>query len=186
MTQKIILASSSPRRKELLAKIVTDFVVESSDFDEDEITHEIFRLPYELSRLKAYSVFAKHPNDIIIASDTIVVFENQVFSKPKTAEDAKNMLRNLSGRSHIVLTSYTIISKTKEISKTTKTMVFFRVLSENEIDEYIKTGAPFDKSGGYAIQDKKLRPSERIIGDIETVIGFPTKAISKDLKKFLS
>ena len=185
MKRKIILASASPRRKDLLQQIVSDFEVEASDFNEDDIHLEIFRLPYELSRLKAYSVFVKHPHDIIIASDTIVVYNHEVFGKPKTHDEAVLMLKKLSGNAHSVLTSYTIISKEKEISKTVKTRVFFRKLSDEEIVDYVNSGAPFDKSGGYAIQDPVLKPAERIIGNIETVVGFPIKELEIDLKKFL-
>ena len=181
---RLVLASSSPRRKELLSSLYADFDVCISYFDEHSISHEYFRLPYELSRFKAYEVFNKRQNDIVIASDTIVALEDQVFNKPINKDDAERMLSELSGKMHRVLTSYTIISKNREISRTIIAKVFFRKISLKEIKKYIDTDIPYDKAGAYGIQEDRFNFVEHIDGDMETVMGFPIHDIKKDLRKF--
>lgn len=178
---KIILASASPRRKELLKRIIPEFEIESSDFDEHSIHFDYHRLPYELSRLKAYHVFQKHPEDIVIASDTIVVYQGEIFEKPVDRDDARRIISRLSGSKHQVYTSYTIISKNFEISRTVETVVYFREIPPQEIEEYILTDTPYDKSGAYAIQNPDYVFVKKIEGEVENVVGFPIKEIRKDL-----
>lgn len=180
----IVLASSSPRRKKLIQEITKNYIIDSPNIDENESFLDISVLSMDLAKRKAYEVFIRHPNDTIIACDTIVIYKDKVFGKPKNYQEAYKMLKNLSNHKHIVLSSYTILTKDKEINNTIKSQVYFNKLSEELIDEYIKTGTCFDKAGGYAIQDEKYPLVKKIIGSKNNVIGFPVEEIKKDLIKF--
>ncbi len=178
----LILASGSPRRRELLKKITPDFRVVVSDVDEKSIRANNRDLPVKISQMKAYAVFQKHPNDTILASDTIVLIDSEVMGKPENEEDAKRILRKLSGREHLVITGYTIISKEYELSRKVISRVFFNSLSEDLIDRYVKTGSPMDKAGAYGIQDADFPLVHHIEGSFDNVMGFPTEDIAKHLK----
>ena len=179
----IILASSSPRRQQLLKKITSDFKICVSNIDENEPFLSSSTLSYDLPKLKAYEIYKNNPDDVVIACDTIVVFNNKVFGKPRDEKEAKEMLTSLSNNTHIVLTSYTIISKYFEISRTIKSRVTFNSLSEKTIDEYIKTGSPMDKAGAYGCQDERFNLIKNINGSFDNVMGFPTESIKKELKR---
>lgn len=179
----IILASSSPRRQQLLKKITSDFKICVSDIDENEPFLGSDTLSYDLAKLKAYEVFKNYPNDIIIACDTIVIFNNKVFGKPHSVIEAKEMLQSLSDNTHIVLTSYTIISRQFEISRTEKSLVTFNRLSPKLIDEYVASGSPMDKAGAYGCQDEKFNLIKDIKGSFDNVMGFPTESIKRELKR---
>lgn len=178
----LILASSSPRRRELLKKIAPDFKVVPSDIDEKAIKASYRDLPQKIAQMKAYAVFQNYPNDTVLASDTIVVIDNEVLGKPENHADARRMLKKLSGRSHIVITGYTIISPKYEISRSVTTTVYFRELSDEFIDRYVKTGSPMDKAGAYGIQDKEFDLVDHIEGSFDNVMGFPSEDIKKHLK----
>lgn len=179
----IILASSSPRRKQLLSKIISDFVVQTSDIDEEEQFLSSESLSYDLSKQKAYEVFRKNLNDIVIACDTVVVLNDVVYGKPKDEQDAYRMLKILSNRRHIVLSSYTIISKDFEFSRTIKSSVYFNELDDEKIRSYIASGSPMDKAGAYGCQDEEFNLIKKIDGSVDNVMGFPTESIRKTLKK---
>src|SRR5574344_826748 len=167
----LILASKSPRRKQLLEKITKDFVVMSPDVDEKSFTTINSALPQETSKLKAYALFSKYPNDAVLACDTIVIFNNQVLGKPKNKEDAKRMLHLLSNNKHIVLSDYTFINNKKEINRTVKTIVYFNKLSDELIDKYVNTLSPLDKAGAYGIQDIEFNLVKKIEGSYDNVMG---------------
>lgn len=173
----IILASESPRRKELIKKITKDFTVIPANIDESVLNIPACDLPGELSKLKAYDVFAKYPNDKILACDTIVIIDGEVLGKPHTKEKASQMLHKLSGRKHVVISGYTLISKEKEITRTVRTYVYFNKLSDELIQKYIETGSPMDKAGAYGIQDKEFDLVNHIEGSFDNVIGLPTEDI---------
>ena len=173
----IILASASPRRKELIKMLTNDFVVIPSDVDESIIHTEPHALPAELSKLKAYSIFSSYPNDTVIACDTIVILDGKIMGKPKSKEDAKRMLQELSNRKHVVISGYTYINKEKEITRTVRTYVYFNKLSEETIDAYIKSGSPMDKAGAYGIQDEEFNLVNHIEGSFYNVVGFPVEDI---------
>lgn len=173
----IILASASPRRKELIKMLVNDFVVIPSDVDESIVHTEPHALPAELSKLKAYSIFASHPDDTVIACDTIVILNGEIMGKPKSEEQAKEMLRALSGKKHVVISGYTFINKDKEITRTVRTYVYFNKLSEETIDAYVKSGSPMDKAGAYGIQDEEFNLVNHIEGSFYNVVGFPVEDI---------
>lgn len=180
----IILASQSPRRKEILSKYIKDFKIVVADIDERSVALPPHQLSQDLSKRKAYAVFNTHKNDVIIACDTIVVFKGEIFNKPVDKQDAKRMLKALSNNHHVVLSSYTILSKNIEISKTVRSDVYFNNLEDSLIDEYIKTGSPMDKAGAYGIQDDKFKLVKCIKGSFENVKGFPIQNILKDLKRY--
>ena len=173
----IILASASPRRKELIKMLTNDFIVIPSDVDESIIHTEPHALPAELSKLKAYSIFSSYPNDTVIACDTIVILDGKIMGKPKSKEDAKRMLQELSNRKHVVISGYTYINKEKEITRTVRTYVYFNKLSEETIDAYIKSGSPMDKAGAYGIQDEEFNLVNHIEGSFYNVVGFPVEDI---------
>ncbi|MCR5348946.1 MAG: Maf family protein [Bacilli bacterium] len=171
-----ILASGSPRRKELLRKIVPEFTVIVSDVDETLLHVPAKDLPAEESKAKAYAVFEKHPDDEVLACDTIVVLNGKPLGKPKDEEDAKAMLRAQSGKKEIVLSGYTYIRKGREITRTVATAVYFNVLTEEQIERYVREKKPLDKAGAYGIQDD-YDLIEHIEGSYDNVMGFPTEDI---------
>ncbi|MFA5421927.1 MAG: Maf family protein [Bacilli bacterium] len=173
----LILASKSPRRRELLRKICADFAVIAPDIDEDESRQHPHEHPLDVSKLKAYKVFQNHLHDDVLACDTVVIIDDQIIGKPRDEEDARRILKLLSGRRHIVLSGYTFIKSDREINRTVKTEVFFKNLSEQLIDEYIKTGSPFDKAGAYGIQDG-FDLVDRINGSYDNVMGLPSEDIA--------
>ena len=190
--KKIILASASPRRRELLEQIGLKFDVVVSDADEDMIekTDKINLYVEELAMIKAAAVAEVIKNNgikdaIVIAADTVVSCDNEILGKPKDENDAQRMLSMLSGRSHEVYTGVCVmdISNGFSVAEYEKTTVFFNELSEKKINAYIKTGEPFDKAGGYGIQSKGVVLVERIEGDYSNVVGLPLSRLVKILEK---
>ena len=175
----IILASESPRRRELIKKITKEFTVIPANIDESVLHIPACDLPGELSKLKAYDVFAKYPNDKVLACDTVVIIDGQILGKPHSKEEASKMLHQLSGRKHVVISGYTIISKEKEVTRTVRTYVYFNKLSDELIDRYIASGSPMDKAGAYGIQDKEFDLVSHIEGSFDNVIGLPTEDIKQ-------
>ncbi len=183
----MILASNSPRRKTLLKEILDeDFLIIPSKVDESLLSTTPANTAKELSKLKAYDVFKDYPNDRVLSADTVVIFKGEIFGKPKDEKDAKMMLKKLSGNSHVVISAYTFLSKEVEITRSVKTIVYFNKLSDELIDEYVKSKAPLDKAGAYGIQDNKNFPLvDRIEGSLSNVIGLPIEDIKSHLKNYL-
>lgn len=182
---KFILASKSPRRKEILKALGTDFKTEVSDADENiDKTIEPSLYVQELAMIKAAAVKAKDAK-YIIAADTIVCFNGRIMGKPHTEEEAHQMLESLSGNTHCVYTGICVSDVESGVSVTDyeKTEVTFNVLAPDEIDKYIKSGEPFDKAGGYGIQGKGALLVEKISGDYFNVVGLPVAKLNKLLKK---
>lgn len=173
----LILASESPRRRELIKKITKDFTVIPSNIDESLLHIAPHDLPAELSKMKAYSVFSKYPNDSVLACDTVVIIDGELLGKPKTKEEAFKMLKKLSGKKHVVISGYTFVSKEKEVTRTVRTYVYFNNLSDELINRYIESGSPMDKAGAYGIQDKEFDLVSHIEGDFDNVIGLPVEDI---------
>lgn len=182
----IILASKSPRRKELLSLLGLDFKVITEDVDETinkdlPVIKEIKRL----SCLKAKAVSGKvRDDDIVIAADTVVVLGNRVFGKPKDKRQAKEMLKTLSGKTHRVITGITVIKGDKVDTKAAVTKVTFRELCDKEIEAYIATGDPFDKAGAYALQGISCIFASGISGDHFNVYGLPVSLLANMLRGF--
>jgi septum formation protein len=185
--KNIILASASPRRKELLEKIGLRFTVDPSgcaeDTAEELAPHELVR---QISLDKAHAVAAKHPDSIIIAADTIGVIGDKILGKPHTARAAAKMLRAIGGKAHLVITGFTILdtSTQKQITKTVDTTVYIKNLTATEIEAYVQTGEALDKAGAYAIQGKGALLVEKIEGDFYNVMGLPLSALAETLKSF--
>ncbi len=183
----IILASASPRRKELLKKIGLKFKVEPSNYEEN-ISPELepHELAKSLSLEKAKLVAKNHKNALVIAADTFIVFEGKILGKPPTETEAQKMLETISGRQHSVITGFTIIDteNNKALSKSVETKVYIRKLTSNEIDVYVKSKEPLDKAGAYAIQGLGSAIVEKIEGDYFNVIGLPLSALAESLKEF--
>ncbi len=185
--KKIILASASPRRKELLERIGLRFEVEPSNYEEDMNSGlEPHELTQKISLEKAEAVASKCKDAIVIAADTFVVFGGQILGKPHTEEDARKMLETISGNSHSVITGFSIIDtgKNKTLSKSVETKVYIRKLTMAEIDAYVKSKEPLDKAGAYAIQGLGAVIVERIEGDYFNVVGLPLSALVEALKEF--
>jgi len=185
--KKIILASASPRRKELLERIGLRFEVEPSNYEEDMNSGlEPHELTQKISLEKAEAVASKCKDAIVIAADTFVVFGGQILGKPHTEEDARKMLETISGNYHSVITDFSIIDtgKNKTLSKSVETKVYIRKLTMAEIDAYVKSKEPLDKAGAYAIQGLGAVIVERIEGDYFNVVGLPLSALVEALKQF--
>ena len=183
---RIILASKSPRRKQLLSLLNINFEAIPAEIDEEinpnnDLVKEIEKLSYQ----KANHIYKDHQDALIIGADTIVKINNQILGKPKNFEQAKQMLQLLSNNTHEVVTGVTIINdKTIEtFSKTAK--VTFYPLTEKEIEEYIKTNEPMDKAGAYAIQGLGAKFVKSIDGDFYTIMGLPIAELYHRLQKFI-
>ena len=171
-----ILASKSPRRKYLLEQAGLTFSIIPSDFDESSVTmSEPDVYVRMLAEAKASDISEQYPDSWVIGADTIVLIDNTILGKPSSNEEARTMLKQLSGKTHQVLTGYCICCKNKTtvFSETSKTDVHFKSLSDAEIDWYIQTGEPFDKAGAYAIQGIGTFLVRRINGSYTNVVGLP-------------
>ena len=170
---QLILASQSPRRRELLGLFRRPFVIQVADIDE---TMDPGKPPYDevarVSRLKAQAICRKE-DDIVVAADTIVVCEGTPLGKPRSEEEAFRMLSLLSGRDHQVMTGFTVLRGHRIITHTEVTDIHFRPLSKKEIDDYIATGEPMDKAGAYGIQGGAALFAEKMVGDYYNVMGIP-------------
>jgi len=182
---KVVLASASPRRKELFGVITHDFDIIPSDVVESVPSgiRPIKQAEY-LSALKAGDISEKYPQNIVIGADTCVVAENQVLGKPKNKEDAKKMLRLLSGKIHFVVTGCTICKGKRAVSFSNITEVEFYELTDKEIEDYINTSEPYDKAGAYAIQGMAGLFVKKINGDYYNVVGLPISQLKREIMKF--
>jgi septum formation protein len=186
---KIILASQSPRRKQLLREAgFTNFVVKPMDVDETPPPqYPAEKLAAYLAEIKAEAArpFLGIEGDIILASDTTVVLNKKLYEKPLDVEDARRILRDLSGNMHEVITGVCLLSKKKKRVFSDIAKVYFDTLSESEIDFYIEKYKPFDKAGAYGVQEWighcKIR---KIVGSYENIMGLPTYKVFKELMKF--
>lgn len=180
----VILASNSPRRKELLEKAGVNFTVIPPLFKEPSncgLTPE--KYVEFLAKSKAESIFKIHGN-VVIGADTVVVFNDQIFGKPKDENQAIEMLEKLSNNTHKVITGYAVISDKKIVSGYEVTFVTFNNLSKDLIRAYVKTGSPLDKAGAYGIQDNDYLV-KKIDGDYDNVVGLPTNKIINILSEFI-
>lgn len=182
---KILLASQSPRRKELLSNLGFDFEVVKIDCE--EILPENIKIEDAaayLSELKANAFGNLQNDEVLLTSDTVVANENQFLGKPKNEIEAKEMLKSLSGKTHQVYTGITIKTLDKIITETDVADVEFDEISDEEIDFYIKNYQPFDKAGGYGIQEwLGMSKIKKISGSFYTIMGLPTHLVYKILKE---
>ena len=184
---KLILASGSPRRRELMEMLCPEKLEIIPAVGEEQADPALppDELVKALSRRKAAEVAERcaAPGDVVIGADTVVVLDGAVLGKPRDAEDAKRMLRALSGRSHTVYTGVTVLRGEACISHAERTEVRFRYLDDAEIDRYIATGEPMDKAGAYGAQGYASLFVEHLDGDFFNVMGLPLCALGKLLKQ---
>lgn len=183
----IILASASPRRREILEKTGLKFRVFAGNYEEDmSIPLPPHKLARFLSEQKAKAVSERFRNAIIIAADTFIVFRGSILGKPHTEEEARKMLKTLNGKAHSVITGFTILdSETgKSLSVSASTKVYFRKLKASEICSYVASGEPLDKAGAYGIQGLGAVMIKKIEGDFFNVMGLPLSALTVALRKF--
>ncbi|MGM9567596.1 MAG: Maf family protein [Clostridia bacterium] len=176
MKREIILASASPRRKELLEKLDLEFSVCPADIDESLLPEEDAGMyPLRTAVQKAMTIAKTAKNAIIIAADTVVVLDDCILGKPRDEVEAKEMLQRLSGREHIVITGIGVVDTAsgRTLSATEQTIVYFHPLEEEEIDAYIASGECMDKAGSYGIQGKGSLLVRKIDGDYFNVMGLP-------------
>lgn len=187
--RKIILASNSPRRKELLEGLDIPFTVDAETFfvenTPESIPHE--KIPEAMSEGKSLGFHrALAPDEILVTSDTMVLCGKEILGKPHSREEAERMLRLLSGREHQVITAVTIRNFSRHKTFSVTTNVFFKDLSDEEIDYYIDSYKPYDKAGAYGIQEWiGYVGISRIEGSFYNVMGFPTHRFWQELQEFL-
>ncbi len=180
---KIILASASPRRRELMKLITEDFTAVSVDADEtvpDGIP-PLCASEY-LANIKALSASLKNPDALVIGCDTTVIADGNILGKPADKEQCRQYMELLSGCTHQVVTGCSLMYGTKTASFSVVTDVTFRSLSAEEIEEYISTDEPYDKAGGYGIQGKGALLIEKINGDYFNVVGLPVSRLAQEMK----
>lgn len=174
----VVLASGSPRRKDLLARLVPVFEVVTSDVDEEALTvSDPIATAERLAEAKARAVAALRPEALVIGADTVVFLGETQFAKPQDAADARRMLRALSGRTHVVATGVCLIGPQGSETFHDETLVVFRDLSDAEIEAYVATGEPMDKAGAYAIQGGAAAFVVRREGSESNVIGLPLERL---------
>ena len=179
----LILASQSPRRRELLGLTGLDFIVRVADIDE---TMDPGKSPFDevarVSRLKAQAI-PREAGDAVVAADTIVVCGGKVLGKPHSEEEAKEMLRLLSGKDHQVMTGCTVLRDDTAVTFTEVTDLHFRELSDREIARYVASGEPMDKAGSYGIQGGAALFCTRMVGDYYNVMGLPVCRLGQVLRE---
>ena len=198
--KRIILASASPRRRELLSLVTDNFEILTADVDERaaEIRMEeegvpALKVSEHLAEIKAKAVFdtlteEEKENSVVIGADTSVILDNIIFGKPSDRNEAVNMLSLLSGHTHVVATGVAVFEGRNKKTFTEETLVEFNELDDYQkalIEAYIDTGSPFDKAGGYGIQDMGALLVKRIDGDYANVVGFPVSRLARELSNML-
>lgn len=183
---KIVLASKSPRREELLKYITDDFEILPADCEEvlpDGV--EAFDVPEFLAVQKSMNVSKKRPDAMVIGCDTVVIVDGEILGKPRTEEKAFEMLKKLSGKAHNVVSGVCICYKGKTMSFSQNTLVGFYPLSDEEILSYIRECDPLDKAGSYGIQDRGGLFVKEIIGDYYNIVGLPIARLSREMEKMI-
>ena len=186
----LVLASASPRRRELLQNAGIPFIVQPSKIPELPREGEVPQACAErLAREKALDVFRQRPQDFVLGADTIVIVDSQILGKPRDEADAARMLRLLSGRTHQVITGVCLIGADRkgrsslEETRSETTLVTMARLSDEDIQSYVATGEPLDKAGAYAIQGRASRWISRIEGDYFNVVGLPVSLVYRMLRE---
>lgn len=180
---RVILASGSPRRRELLTNLGVTFEVVVSGEDEDSPETNPEKLAGDLGLLKARSVASLHPDAVVIAADTVVAAGEELLAKPADAAENAAFIRKLAGRTHQVFTGVTVISPSGTFSGVERTDVEFRPLSEQEVQFYAASGEGLDKAGGYGIQGVGMGLVSRVNGDYSNIVGFPLALVMRLLRR---
>jgi septum formation protein len=181
----IVLASASPRRAELLRAAGIAFVVQPADVDEALLDGELPEIyVVRVADAKARAIHARMPDRTVLAADTTVVVDHHVLGKPADADDARRMLRLLSGRSHEVVTAVVVVAPGRPVAmRVATTSVEFAALADEEIAWYVGSGEPMDKAGGYAIQGLASRFVTRITGSYSNVVGLPVALVYEMIRR---
>lgn len=181
----MILASKSPRRREILENIGFNLVVKSEEIEEISDEIEILDKIKDIAYKKVEAVAIKNPLEYVVGADTIVEVDGEIIGKPRDKDEARRILEKLSNRSHNVITAFSFINKSKEIciKDVSVTKVYFKSLTADMIEWYIATNEPMDKAGAYGIQEKGAIFVEKIEGDFFTVMGFPVGMFVEELNK---
>ena len=186
LDQKLVLASRSPRRAEILAAIGWPFEAVAANIDERRFEFET-AVPYvrRLAQTKAETVARDLSTGLVLGADTVVLVDEQILGQPSDAEDARRMLKLLSGRWHEVLTAVAILhaGENRSVIDQEKTRVRFAEMSDNEIDWYVETGEPMDKAGAYAVQGGAAFSIEEIQGDYYNIVGLPVRLVYRLVRK---
>ena len=181
----VILASASPRRKELMKEITSNFTIITSDINEDES----YSLPpleavLDIAKRKGLKVKETHPKDLIISADTIVVLGDEIIGKPKDKKDAARILKELSNKTHEVITAFCLFKEDRFIERYVISKVEFNNLDDRLISDYVESGSPLDKAGAYGVQDNDRFPIvKKVTGSMSNVIGFPVYEIKEEFMK---
>ena len=181
---KLILASASPRRQELLADKCKKLIVLPQDVDEVFTCTLPREIVMELSRLKLGDLPSIYPDDLVIASDTIVWYDDRCYGKPSDRDDARTMLEQLSGNQHEVYTGFSVSYKGRIITGYDCCEITFKSLTDDDIEEYINTGSPLDKAGAYGIQDGIVVDS--FTGNMDTIVGLPVDKVMWTCEELIS
>ena len=185
MSKQLILASSSPRRQGLLEQVNIPFTIRKPDIDESQIkTNEPFEKVRQLAIRKAQKVQIENDDKVILTADTVVSYNQTIFEKPKTKEEAYKMIASLSGEIHEVFTGVMIKSLHNDFVFVERTKVEFWPLSADEIDWYISMKDPYDKAGAYGIQSYGAKFVKQIFGDYYNVVGLPISRVVRELRNF--
>jgi len=180
----IILASKSPRRHQLLEMLGIQHVIDPAEIDEDQLPGEnAEEMAVRLSREKARTVAQRHPEEIVLSADTLVVMESEILGKPDDPQKAEQMLGKLAGRDHLVVTAVSVAARGAIHDRRDVTRVWFRSLSEETIKSYVATGEPMDKAGSYGVQGYGSVLVDRIEGDYFSVMGLPVRLVIELLEE---
>ena len=184
---ELILASKSPRRKEILSRLGYTFKIESKNTDEtmDE-TLDVYQNVMNTAYKKAHAVFLDNKESVVLGCDTIVVLDNKIYGKPKDKEDAIETLKLLNNKTHSVISGVAIILKNKEYKFYVKSDVTFKNNTDKEIEDYVLSGEPMDKAGSYAIQGLGKGLIECYTGSYDNIVGLPSLEVDKILKEVLA
>lgn len=177
---RVILGSQSPRRREILQFFSIPFVVTSSDFDESKIsfTGDVNRYVSEIAEKKGEALLGDFPDDVIITADTVVLFEGKILLKPENADESKEVLNRLSGKTHTVVSGVAVRKGEKVFSGSEETLVTFNDLSEKQINTYLKAAHGLDKAGSYGIQEMGSLLVKRLEGNFYNVVGLPVNTLN--------
>ena len=185
---RYILASKSPRRKDLMKYISSDFLIAIEDIDESSSYNlSPIEAVKDIAKRKGEAVYKSYPEDLVISADTIVVLNNKIIGKPKDEIDAIKILKELSNQTHYVYTGFAIHYQDKLIVDVVETKVIFNKLNDELIKDYVKSGSPLDKAGAYGIQDNDNFPIiKNIIGSYDNVVGFPVKEVKEKIEEIVN
>lgn len=183
---KIILASSSPRRKELLKNITDDFIIIPSSIEEKyPSTLDLTKVSLFLSDIKALDVYSKNTDSLVIGCDTTVIVNNTILGKPKDYNDAKKMLKMLSNKMHLVVTGVSVYYKNHKYQINSINKIYFKKLSNTDIENYLSNDEYIDKAGAYAIQGLANKFIDKFEGEFEAIVGLPIKELESLLKELI-